>query len=433
MALHWFRLHNLVNWANRAVKFNHLNSIVYGTTDLLQALDGADYIFLMFDQGGLAAYDTDYQITRKYGIDLCIGDTMNPTGIMKALRNITVLQELSSAMLQVCPDALCINYVNPMSVFLMAADRFGIKRAIGLCGGVDSTKQLISDCLQVPLEQLQFSFAGINHMCWALEIASNEGDLYPVFKKNMSRPEWISYERVRFDVLQHFNYFVTESSGHLSDMLPWFRRDSSARDTYCNLAGYQGASGAYRKYVKYLHKRLKDIDHLESEFGMLEPIDGNSSVRIIEAVESRSFFQFYGNGMNTNSTITNLPQSACIEALMRCEGGNINFVHETTLPVHLAMLIKGNVAVHELILEAVVNSDPELVMAAVAMDPLSQSVLSLSSARSLARELLDANVPYLSGFSRKKLRSSVAIPSGYNSEVPKNIKKKRLFDILKNY
>lgn len=432
MAPHQFRLKNLEKWAKRAIEVNHLDTAIYSTTDRLEALTGADYVFLLYDHGGLPAYESDYLITKEYGIDVCVGDTLNPPGIMKALRNISVLKDISEDMKAVCPQAFFINYVNPMTVFVMAAELFGIKNIVGLCGGVESTKHTISECLEIPLQKMDFSFAGINHMCWALDISQQGKNLYPLFLERMLQPHWLAEEKIRVEMMQQFGYFVTETSGHLSDLLPWFRRNKYSRAQFCTAAGYGGASGAYYKYAKFIQKKLHDVDFLEFETGDLAPAEPNTGIKILEAFESDSNFTFYGNIMNRSGFIGNLPEEACVEGLLRCRDGDIQPVCKVSLPPQLAALNHSNILVHKLVLEAYRERNPELLMAAIAMDPFSQSVLNLSETRELTRSLLDVNTRYLSIFPKNKLRITINIP--HNLPVTeKKSSQKGILDIVKQY
>ncbi len=159
MALHEERLGVVERWAVRAVRQNGLQTVIRATTSRREALSNADYVFALFDGGGFSAFDSDYRIATSYGLDICIGDTMGPTGIMKGLRNIAAFEEVAADYRELCPQAPLLTYVNPMAAVVMAAEALGIRTCVGLCGGIEATRELIAECLELAPQQLETQFA----------------------------------------------------------------------------------------------------------------------------------------------------------------------------------------------------------------------------------------------------------------------------------
>lgn len=403
------RLRLTEQYARKVIDHNHLQTTIHSTTRLPEAIDGADYIIALFDVGGIGAYRSDYEIARRYGIDLCIGDTMGPTGIMKGARNIALLRSIGELISKHSPGALLVSYVNPMAMSVIAADRLGIGRVVGVCGGIEATRRLIARCLEIDSAHLDTRFAGINHMCWALEISSGGEDLYPRFKREMQRPDMLESERVRIAVMQHFGYFATETSGHLSDFLPWFRRDEQARRRYCPPKGYSGGTGAYLRYAEFVHRRLGSADHLEFETGEIAPRGSDDGVSIIEALEGGTECACYGNVMNSGPCIANLPESSCVEIPLRVEAGarregaRLHPDFASAIPSQLAALNQTNITVQQLAVEGILAGDAELVAAALSLDPLVASVLDLPESRMMTQELLAANASFLTWFPTTRL------------------------------
>ena len=391
MALHEERLGVVERWAVRAVRQNGLQTVIRATTSRREALSNADYVFALFDGGGFSAFDSDYRIATSYGLDICIGDTMGPTGIMKGLRNIAAFEEVAADYRELCPQAPLLTYVNPMAAVVMAAEALGIRTCVGLCGGIEATRELIAECLELAPQQLETQFAGINHMCWALRIEHRGRDLYPLFRESMGRAEWRAAEPARAEVLQHFGYIPTETSGHLSDMLPWFRRDAEARRRYGTAPGYAGASGIYHRYASYLQKRLAHADYLRFEDGTLVKRSGDYGASIVTALHGGPSIRVYGNVVNRLQLIRNLPSYAVVEVPLQVGETGIHGIDVGALPPQLAALCTTNLPVHQLTVAAALEKDPELVAAAVSLDPLTQAVLDLPRARELTAELLAAN------------------------------------------
>lgn len=391
------RLDIVGRYARRAAAELRPSLEILVTTDRRLALEGADLVYALFDVGGFPSFDLDCRIAEAYGLDWCIGDTAGPLGAMRALRNGPVMLALADDMAAICPGALLVNYVNPMAPLVAAAASRGVD-CLGLCGGVEATREYAAGVLGLEPSELEASFAGVNHLCWLLELAGPEGDLYPRFRELMSDPERRGEEAPRFEVLQRFGFFATESSGHISDFFPWFRRSPELRERYCYGRGYAGASGAYRKLAAFVHRRLGEGDFLEGQAPSTAR-GANAGSAIAEAVLGGATRKFYGNAINGFGggapAIPNLPPSACVELPLLLEGRRLTLPPIPALPSALAALCAPSVLQHGLVLESLLTEDPGLVFAAIAQDGLTAAVLDLPSIQNLTAELLAANASWL--------------------------------------
>lgn len=382
-------LNNYKNYIDKIIKKNNLSSSVVITSSQKQAVEGADFVITLFGIGGISAVESDYKTPLLFGVDQCIGDSLGPGGIFRAQRSVPVFANLIQDMKELCPDAWLINYVNPMATLSMAAYKLGWNKYIGLCGGVDTTKKLLSAVLDKPQNSLKFLFAGINHMTWVLKIEENGKDLYPEFRKQFSNPGYFSRDRVRFEMLQNFGYFVTESSGHLSDLLPWFRRIGKTNDRYCKVSGYAGASGAYYRLCKLISNKTDNIDLMQFEDESFKPQENHQGPMIIEALITGKYWKGYGNVSNKNGLIPNLPAESAVELCCEIIDKKLCPIKLTEpLPLPLAALNRSNIIVQELCLNAALEGNPETLIAALALDPLTSSVLDLPDIRKMADKML---------------------------------------------
>lgn len=414
------KLRRMESFAKEVVKENNLPSKIEATLDRREALDGANYVVNMIQVGGMDAFQRDWEIPLKYGVDQCIGDSLGPGGVFRALRSIPVLMDIAKDMLELCPDALMLNYVNPMGANCHALGKVQGLKFVGLCHGVQTTMDLIAGYVGVPKEEIDFLAAGINHMAWFLKLKHKGKDLYPILREKFEKPEFYINEKVRGEVFRHFGYFMTESTGHLSEYVPWFRKNKKALDLYCDQPDFGGASGAYYHYGRMLEEKFSTKDLLSLESKKLAPRSAEYCSHIIEAIELDKIFRFNGNVRNDN-LITNLPNGCCVEVPIFADATGLHPTHVGDLPTQLAAMNMSNVMVQGLAVEAALTGDPELVMQAIAMDPLTGAVLTLHEIREMTREMLAAEAQWLPQFAGKELRPLpiISIPPGTKpAEVP---------------
>lgn len=402
-------------FANRVIKHNGLPSRVYVTTDLQDALRGADYVIATFQVGGVTAFGYDYEIPKKYGVDQCIGDTLGPGGVFRALRSIPAILDMAAEMERLCPDAILLNYVNPMAMVCWALGETNVK-FVGLCHGVQTTMDLISGYVGIPKDEIDFICAGINHMGWFIKLEHNGKDLYPILREKFEQPEYYVNEKVRGEVFRQFGYFMTESTGHLSEYLPYFRKNQKALDLYCDEPSFGGESGAYYKWCSFVADKYAERDVLADE-----PVDlPNRSIEygsyIIEAIETGKTFKFNGNVRN-NGMITNLPPDCCAEGPMYADGTGLHQTIVGDLPPQCAALNLTNVNVQRLAVIAAKTGDPEAIVHACALDPLTGAVLTLNEIREMVADMLEAEKDWLPQFEGKTIKKTPII------SIPKDVKR----------
>jgi len=398
-----WKLEKMKTYADQLIEKNSIDASVYCTTNRQDALKDADYVILMFQVGGVEAFRLDYEIPMKYGVDQCIGDSMGPGGVMRCLRSAPVLLDIGKDVSELCPNVLVLNYVNPMGAVCTVAGRGTEMNFVGLCHGVQTTLDLIAGYTDTPKDDIDFLCAGINHMGWFLKLESGGKDLYPLLKANMEKPGYFKNEKVRGEVMRHCGYFMTESTGHLSEYLPWFRKNKAALDRYCDEPAFGGETGAYYKYSAMVAKRFAETDVLSIESGELEPRSKEYCSYILEAIETGVPFRFNGNVRN-NGFITNLPHDATVEVPVYADREGLHPFTVGELPPHLAAMNQSNLTVQGLAAEAAIRGDAEMAFWAVAMDPLTSAVLTLKETRDLVTELLEAQAQWLPQFSANALR-----------------------------
>ena len=398
------KLAKMEAFVKKVIKENKLPATVTATLNRREALDGADYVINMIQIGGVEAFRMDYEIPLKYGVDQCIADSIGPGGIFRALRTIPVLADMAADMNELCPDAILLNYANPMGANCSALGSVADVQFIGLCHGVQTTLDLISRYVNVPKDQVDYVCAGINHMAWFLSLRDKRDgrDLYPILKRNIEKPEYYVNEKVRCEVMRHFGYFMTESTGHLSEYIPWFRSSKRALETYCDQPDFGGASGAYYHYCNMLAEKYKKVDYLASESPRITGRSVEYCSYILEAAETDRPFRLNGNVRN-DGYITNLPQGCCVEVPIYVDSQGLHPVTIGELPVQCAALNQSNVTVQELAVEAALTGDPEYAMQAVAMDPLTSAVCTLKEIRDMTGEMLEAQRKWLPEFKGRKL------------------------------
>src|SRR5919112_5305057 len=257
-----------------------LKARLEATTDQREAVRDADYVVTTFQEGGLKAYDLDIEIPKRYGVKQCVGDTLGPGGVFRALRTIPVLLGLCRDMDRVAPDALLLNYVNPMAANCWAVDAATARPQIGLCHSVQDTSKMLAEWVGVPYEEVAYLCAGINHQAFFLRFSRDGEDLYPAIKEAAQREDAKSREPVRIELMEHFGYFVTESSGHASEYVPYFRKNSQTveedlvprfTDERNHWYDYGRTGGYLRHCISWLEESRTEYDDLRASGGTEPP------------------------------------------------------------------------------------------------------------------------------------------------------------------
>ena len=387
-----------------------LGATVEATTDQREAVRGADFVVTTFQQGGLDAYRLDLDIPQRYGVEQCVGDTLGPGGVFRSLRTIPVLLDLCRDMDELAPDALLLNYVNPMAANCWAVDRGTGRPHVGLCHSVQGTSEMLARWIDVPYDEVDFTCAGINHMAFFLKFeqranGSEVRDLYPRIREVVQQPEIYGEEPVRIDIMQHFGYFVTESSGHASEYMPYWRKslqmiEEELVPKFTSEKNYWYDWGRTGGYLRRCLSRLKQF---QSEFDEILEADLPTERSheygswIIEAVTTGEPTRINGNVPN-RGLIDNLPDGCCVEVTCLVDGNGVQPTHFGKLPPQLAGLNRTNINVQELIVEAALTGNTDAVHHAVALDPLTAAVCTLPQIREMTNELLAAQSPWLPQF-----------------------------------
>jgi alpha-galactosidase len=371
--------------ARRVADAAGANPEIAPTLDRREALDGADYVITMMQVGGYRpATVTDFEVPKRFGLRQTIGDTLGIGGIMRGLRTIPVLLDVCRDMEELCPDALLMQYANPMAMTCWAISRASPIRTIGLCHSVQGTARDLSADLDIPADELEYRCAGINHLAFYLELRHDGRDVYPDLRQRQDIPDW---NRVRYEVLRHFGYFCTESSEHLSEYVPWFiKRDRPDLLEEFNIP--------LDEYPRRCETQLAEWEALRAVLETEErpPVAGRSDeygARIIRALETGEPFGFNGNVMN-DGLVDNLP-SCCVEVPCIADGAGIAPQAVGLLPAQLAALIQTNVGVQSLTVEAALTGSRDHVYHAAMLDPHAAAELSLGEIHDLVDLLLEAH------------------------------------------
>jgi alpha-galactosidase len=368
---------------------------VVAYTDRKAALRGADYVICAVQIGGYEPSTViDFEIPKKYGLRQTIGDTLGIGGIFRALRTLPVFQDFARDMEEVCPDAWFLNYVNPMAILTGYMQRFTGVKTVGLCHSVQGCAPDLLKALDMPTDNIQWKIAGINHMAWLLEITRNGEDIYPEIKRRAAARTEKHNDMVRYEIMKQFGYYVTESSEHNAEYLPYFiksRYPELIERFNIPLDEYPRRCVEQIKGWETMRKQLvenADLTHTRThEYGSY----------IMEAMETDVPFKFGGNVLNTG-LITNLPQEACVEVLCLADRSGVTPTYVGALPEQLAALNRTNINVQLLTIEAFVTGKKEHIYHAAFLDPHTSSELTLDEIRSMCDDLIEAHGDWLPKF-----------------------------------
>ena len=384
--------------AERLVERSGQAWTVESSTQRRDLLPGCDYVISLIEVAGLRNVRHDYEIPLKYGVDQCIGDTSGPGGIFKMLRTGPAWLDIVHDVEQLCPQAIVMNYSNPMSALTLLALRATSLQLVGLCHSVQGTSKDLSGYLDVPLEELRYRCAGINHMAWFVELTHRGEDLYPRLREAARDPEIYECDPVRFEMMLHFGAFVTESSGHFSEYLPYFRKRPDLLEKYM-CEGYRGESGFYAN--NWPRWRTEADEAIRAQLaGRSEIVLARSdeyASYIVEARESGRPAVFHGNVLN-EGLIDNLPAGGCVEVPLLVDGAGLQPIHFGPLPTQMAAPNAAHMYMHELMVQAVLERQRPAALQALMLDPLTAAVLSPAEIRAMFEEMWAAQQADLQAF-----------------------------------
>lgn len=407
----------------RDIRENGLAIEIQSTTDRREALQGAKYVICTIRVGGLEAFATDIDIPLKYGVDQCVGDTLSAGGIMYGQRGIAEMLDICRDIREVAaPDATLLNYANPMAMMTWACHKYGGVRTIGLCHGVQHGHQQIAEVFGLERDEVDIICAGINHQTWYISIKHNGEDLTGKLLEAFEKHEDFSRtEKVRIDMLRRFGYYSTESNGHLSEYVPWYRKRPDEIIDWIDLSSWiNGETGGYLRVC------TEGRNWFETDFPnwMEDPANEfKSELRshehgsyIIEGLETGRVYRGHFNVKN-NGIIANLPHDAIIEAPGYVDRNGISMPTVGELPLGPAAVCNVSISVQRLAVEAAVRGDDQLLRQAFMMDPLVGAVCNPKEIWQLVDEMLVAQEQWLPQYSdaiaaaKKRLAEQPLLPT----------------------
>jgi len=383
---------------------------VSASTKRREVLKDANYLINCIEVSGVDCVRHDNDIPARYGVDQCIGDTIGPGGLFKGLRTVPVWLAMLKDAEQLCPDAQILNYTNPMNMMCLAAGRSSSMNVVGLCHSVQGASHLLARRAAVPYEEMVWECAGINHLAWFTKLEHNGMDLYPILMEKARRdlsgtpadPK-DAEDLVRKDMMLHFGAFMTESSGHLSEYLPYYRKRRDVLAKYCR-PKYEGGSSFYANEWPTWRKNA-DAERMKMVRGEA-PIGWERSWEyaswIIEAREKNTPYRIYGNVMNVadgaGPLITNLPHDGCVELRCLVDRNGIQPVRFGALPPQMAAVCASNMSMFDLAAKAAIERSKDAAIHALLLDPLSAAVCSPAEIKQMTLELFKAEKKFLPGF-----------------------------------
>jgi alpha-galactosidase len=375
----------------RLIQIGGLPTHVEIAPDLPSALRGAEVVLTVFQVGGVESYAFDIEIPREYGIDQTVGDTLGPGGIFRGLRSVEALRVLAEAMLEICPNALLLNYANPMAINCWATDLLGVN-IVGLCHSVQGTSELLAGELGVPYHEVTFDCAGVNHTAWFTTFRHGDQDLIPRIREVM-RARYVDRTDPPLP-----GYFHTESSHHASEYWAWFRKTPELTAEYLDrrwdyLEICRSADASYTNEDIVEEAKRQGLRH-----------GGEFAAPIIDSLVTGKHRIVYGNVRN-GGCINNLPPDACIEVACAVDGTGVRPLRFGALPPACAALNQTQVTVQRLAVEAAMTGDRDLVHAAVALDPLTSALLTLPQIHEMTDRMFEAETRWLPRFASSAARA----------------------------
>ena len=399
---------------------------VIGSADRRKVMADSDYIVNCIEVSGTACVRFDNDIPAKYGIDQCIGDTIGPGGLFKSMRTIPVFLKVLKDAEELCPRAIVLNYTNPMAMMCLAAGRTSSMQIVGLCHSVQGTSHLLAERAGVPVPEMEWECAGINHLAWFTKLEHKGRDLYPLLKRKAAadlakafkdgrakKPKRLNHwqweapawhqDIVRKDMMLQFGAFITESSGHLSEYLPYYRKRKDLIQRYSR-EGYDGGTSFYADNWPTWRK-MADQQRGKMLAGK-EPMEWERSWEyaswIIEAREKDTPFRIHGNVMNNHAgagqLITNLPADGCVEVACMIDRNGINPTRYGALPRQMAAVCDSNMRMFDLGAQACIERSKELAIYALMLDPLTSAICSPEEIKQMTLEMFAAEKDYLPGY-----------------------------------
>ncbi|MFO7635708.1 MAG: alpha-galactosidase [Clostridia bacterium] len=392
------RLSYIKEAVDRIVRDGGYKARVMATKDRAEALRNANGVVCTILAGEVDVWRHDIEIPMKYGVDINVGDTRGPSGIFRFLRTYPVMMDICRDIEKYCPDAIFLNYTNPMAMLCRAMQSQSDISVTGLCHSVQGTAEMLAKWIKAPMEEIDYVCAGINHLAFYTKYEWKGKDAYPLLRKAMEDPAIYNQEQVRNEMFLHLDYYVTESSGHNSEYNPWFRKRPDLIEKYCTHGtGWNPGRHGYIKeeYIKRQHDWKDSImEWLNSE--TIDLTRGHEyAAYIFNAVfGDHDMFKFNGNVRNFG-LIPNLPEGCCVEVPVLASKGGLESIAVGSIPDHLAVIVNTSARCEELAVQGAIEGDKRKIFHAICFDPLTSAVLSLEEIKNMVEEMFVVNRDYL--------------------------------------
>lgn len=385
-------------FAEHLVERSGRDWVVRSSTDRTALLPGSTVVISTIEVAGLATVDFDYAIPMKYGVDQCIGDTIGPGGLFKSLRTIPTFLEILADVEKICPDALVLNHTNPMSMTILAASRASSTPVWGMCHSVHYTIENLADYLQIDKDEIEFAAAGVNHLAWVTELRRGGEDLYPLLRERGRMPEVLQQDPVRFELMYQFGAFPTESSGHVSEYLPYFRTHPGLVKQWQGKE-YIGESGFYAHnwptWRRENDQMLEAVLAGERDFPMER--GGEYPSQIVQAITSGSPTTVYVTTPNLG-WVDNLAQGNAVEVAATVDATGIHPQPFGSLPPHMASWVRRHQEFNDLAVTSILEEDREAAVHALMIDPLTSAACDLQQIRDMFDEMVAAQHEFLPSY-----------------------------------
>lgn len=399
------RLSYIKKAVDKIVSAGNYKTKVIATTDRVEALKDADGVVCTILAGGIDVWRYDIEIPKKYGVDINVGDTRGPAGIFRALRTIPVMLDICRDIETYCPDAIFLNYTNPMAMLIRAMQGQSKVKVTGLCHSVQGTADMLARWIGVSMDEITYTCAGINHQAFYLDYKWNGKDAYPLIREAMKKPKIYNEEIVRNEMFLHLDYYVTESSGHNSEYNAWFRKRPDLIEKYCiHGTGWNPGGYAYilNEYLSREDTWKNDINKwLERPAVNLKRGHEYAAYIFNATIGDGTLYKFNGNVRNFG-LIDNLPEGCCVEVPVLASKHGLEPMHVGPLPEQLAVLVNTSARCEELAVQGAIEGDPRKVFHAICFDPLTSAVLSLEETKHMVDEMFEANRKWLPQFKHFK-------------------------------
>ena len=385
----------------KIVKQGKYGAKVTATTSRKKALEGADGVIITILSGGPHVFRTDIEIPKKYGVDINIGDTRGPSGIFRYLRTAPPMMEIARDIEKYCPNAIVLNYTNPMAMLCRHLQGETKINVSGLCHSVQGTIEMMAHWVGASMKDVTYTCAGINHTAFFTEFKVNGVDAYPDLRKAMENPAILNAEQVRNEIFLNLDYYVTESSGHNSEYNAWFRKRPDLIEKYCT-HGTNWNPGEYAYILKaYLDREHNWKDDITNWLNQ-EKIDISRGHEYAAYIFNACFgdntmYKFNGNVRNWG-IIDNLPEGCCVEVPVLASKNSLEPIKVGPLPDQLAVLVNNSARCEELAVQGCIEGDKRKIFHAVLFDPLTSAVCSMSETKAMVDDMFEAGKDYLGYF-----------------------------------